>query len=592
MTASSEVERQPDVPPGRRSGDRLPWGTDEGAGGTNGSGAPAAGGHRAPASSGRVRLSTALRDPRAIVPALTTVGLILMFFAYLAQARSQPILSEGASQALQGWDLLHGNFLLHGWSLSDVSFYTTEIPEYAIVEATRGLTANTVANAAAISYFLQVVMAGWLARGDSAGREAWVRSLIAVGIMLAPPIGAATQLLMASPDHIGTHVPLLLIYLVIDKVRPRWWLPIVIFALLAWAQVADELVLVEGALPIAAVAAVRMYRRRGPWRGQVYDLSLVAGAAASALAAQAVLRLIEAAGGFYVRTPIAALADYTLMGKLFWIKFQNLLLVFGGDFFGRTVGGKVFVALIHLVGLALIIWAVARVVKRFYVEEDQIAQMLTVAFVGVFGAYIFGTKADANEIVGLLPIGAVIAGRALGAKIMKTDLVPALAGVFVLMAVFLFANSTSYPRPNPNIAVATWLQQHHFRYGLAGYWNASSVTAETGGSVTVRPIRTLESGVLATNFETSSEWYNPRKNYANFVIWTNDEFCGDLCLKRRGILGAFGKPDRIYTVGAYVVLVYHKNLLPSVPYLGYCGTSWPWLAKGTPTHDLECNAHA
>jgi hypothetical protein len=37
--------------------------------------------------------------------------------------------SDGASNALQAWDLLHGNWLLRGWTLTDVSFYTTELPE-------------------------------------------------------------------------------------------------------------------------------------------------------------------------------------------------------------------------------------------------------------------------------------------------------------------------------------------------------------------------------------------------------------------------------------------------------------------------------
>ncbi len=585
VAASSQVGRRHGLPPDGSSDDRPAWLPRESPNGS-------AGGHRAPAPSRQRWFDGVLAHRQVLIPAAATVGVILLFIAYYSQAKTQITLSEGASQALQGWDLLHGNLLLHGWSLSDVSFYSTEIPEYALVEAVRGLSAATVPFAAALSYTILVVLAGWLARGGTVGREAWTRTLIAVGIMLAPTIGAATQLLMASPDHIGIHVPLFLIYLVIDRMRPRWWLPVVIFALLTWALIADELVLVEGALPIAAVAVVRMYRRRGPWRGQLYDLALLLGAGASAIAAQAALRLINALGGFYVRTPIAAFGTYEQISKTFWLKFENILLVFGSDFFGRTAGGKVLVAIIHLVGLALVIWAVARVVKRFYVEEDQIAQMLTVAFVGVFAAYLFGTKADANEIVGLLPIGAVLAGRVLGGKIVTSDLVPALSAVLVLTSVFLFANWTSYPKTNPNSVVASWLQAHHYKYGLAGYWNASSITAETGGRVVVRPIRTYQDGVLATNFETSSQWYSPQHQHANFVVWTNEDFCGDLCLKRRGILGAFGKPDHTYVVGAYVVLVYHRNLLPSVPYLGFCGTSWPWLAEGTPTRDLQCNSHA
>ncbi|HET9895593.1 MAG TPA: hypothetical protein VFQ44_11760 [Streptosporangiaceae bacterium] len=570
MTTSSEVDHSPDAPSDEPSSDH---GTPE------------------PPSSGS-RFPAALLSTRYLIPAFAAVGLVLLGLAYLAQAKTQGIISEGASQALQGWDMLHGNFLLHGWSMSDVSFYTTEIPEYAVVEALRGLSGNTVAIAAALSYFLQVVMAGFLARGRSAGKEAWVRTFIAVGIMLAPTLGPATALLMASPDHIGTHVPLLLIFLVIDRVRPRWWLPVVIVVLLTWAQVADALVLVEGALPIAAVSLIRMYRRRGPWRGQVYDLSMLVAAGLSAGLSKVVLKVIMDAGGFYVRTPIAAFGTPDQIGTTFWAKIENVLLVYGADFFGQVLSGTVFVAAIHLIGLVLVVWALVHVVRHFFVEEDQIAQMFAVAFVAVFAAYIFGTKTDSNEIVGLLPIGAVLAGRMLGKKVIDSRLVPALGVILLVTVVFLVGNASSAPKPNANHVVASWLQEHHYKYGLAGYWNASSVTAETGGNVMVRPIRTYNDFVLATNFETNATWYDPKQHYANFVIWTSTDFCGDLCLKRKGLLGAFGKPAREYAVGNYLVLVYNKNLLPAVPYLGFCGTSWPWVARGEPTANLHCNSHA
>ncbi len=406
MTTSSEVDLPPDAP-------------------------PPSGSHRAPApdsSGSRFSRITGLREQRYAQPAIVVIGILLLGVAYLLQARTQPEISEGASQALQGWDMLHGNVLLHGWSLSDVSFYTTEVPEYALVELVKGLNAFTVPLAAAISYFLQVVMAGFLAKGRATGKEGWTRALIAVGIMLAPPLGAATSLLMSSPDHTGTHVPLLLIYLILDRVRPRWWLPILIAVLLTWATIADALVLVEATLPIIAVCAVRMYRRRGPWEGQLYDLSMIVGAGLSVGLARVVLKLVADAGGFYVRTPIAAFGTPDQVSALLWTKIENVLLIFGADFFGTIVGGSAIVAFLHLIAVAFVVWALAAVIRRFYVEDDQILQMLTVAFVVVFAAYLLGTKPDSNEIVGLLPIGAVVAGRALGGRVIKLGLVPAAGG--------------------------------------------------------------------------------------------------------------------------------------------------------------------
>jgi uncharacterized membrane protein YwzB len=521
---------------------------------------------------------------------IVAAGIVLLAIAYYLQARSVFTTSEGGSQVLQAWDMWHGNPLLRGWSLSDVSFYTTELPEYALVELVRGLNTWTIPLAAAISYFLQVVLAGFLARGRATGREGWVRALIAVGIMLAPPLAAPTALLMASPDHVGTHVPLLLIYLVLDRVRPRWWLPLVILVMLAWAIVGDPLVIYEGALPIAAVCLMRMYRRRKPLSAQLYDLCLAVSAVLATGVARLILKAIVDHGGFYVRTPIAAFGTPPQVSALLWTKIGNVLLVYGADFFGVVFGHTAFVALVHLVGVMLVFWALAAVIRRFYVEDDQIVQMLAAAFTLVFVAYILGTKPDSNEIVGLLPIGAVLAGRVLGSKVIANRLVSVLAVVFVTCAVFLAADATSPSQINPNEAVGLWLEQHGYHYGIAGYWNASAVTVETGNKVQVRPVRTYQASVVTTNFQTDSTWYDPNKHDANFVIWTPDHRCGDLCLSRWGLNSTFGEPARIVNIGDFQVLIYNRNLLLSVPVVAWCGNAWAWKASGPPTYDLHCAA--
>ncbi|HVB44979.1 MAG TPA: hypothetical protein VNF47_20075 [Streptosporangiaceae bacterium] len=553
------------------------------------------GGGRALRSPAPSRLS-GLTISQVLKASLAAVGILALGVAYLAQARTVPTTSEGGSQALQAWDMLHGNLLLRGWSLSDVSFYTTELPEYMLVEAVHGLDAATVPVAAALSYLLQVLMAGWLARGHAEGREARMRMLVAAGIMLAPSTGPATSLLMSSPDHVGTHVPLLAIYLVLDRVRPRWWLPVLVTALLAWAQIGDTLVVFEGALPLLAVSAVRMLRRRGPLAGQWYDLSLAAGALASVGMAKVAVSLIGQAGGFTVNRLVVAFATPVGIAGEFWTKLQNMLMVFGADIFGAgqfgsTLADNVLAALaaaVHLIGVCLAVWAVTRVVRHCYAESGPVVQMLALTFVLVVGAYLFGSKPDPNEIVGLLPIGAVLAGRVLGNTIIERGHRAAAAVVLTCCAVLLVSSAQQAPRLNLNQRVAAWLQAHHLRYGLAGFWDASSISVETGDRVMVRPVRTYQDEVVTTNRETDSSWYDPKLHYADFVVWTSSAVCANACLTEAGLAGGFGRPAAAYQVGSYLVLVYHRNLLRSVPEVAFCGKSWPWIATGQPSRNLRC----
>src|SRR5262249_46527037 len=116
----------------------------------------------------------------------------VLFVCYWRQSLTQPVSSDGAANALQAWDMLHGNLLLPGWLLSDVSFYTTELPQYMLIEAIRGLGPGVVNLAAAMTYTLLVLLAGLLAKGDADGREGRARFLLAAGIVLAPQLSATS----------------------------------------------------------------------------------------------------------------------------------------------------------------------------------------------------------------------------------------------------------------------------------------------------------------------------------------------------------------------------------------------------------------
>src|SRR5271154_1955718 len=219
--------------------------------------------------------------------------------------------------------MLHGNVLLHGWTMGDVTYYTTEIPEYALVELFRGLRGDVVHIAGAITYTLVVLAAGLLARGRATGRAGLIRLLIAVGIMLAPQFGNATHLLLSQPDHLGTQLPLLLIFLMLDRAPRRWYIPVAVAVVLTWVIIADQVALLDAAVPLALVCGARVLlavlRHRRSLASQWYELSLVAASAVSFVAATLAVRLISHLHGYQVlplaaeRTPIDEILQHVVL---------------------------------------------------------------------------------------------------------------------------------------------------------------------------------------------------------------------------------------------------------------------------------------
>jgi hypothetical protein len=182
----------------------------------------------------------------------------VLMACYLRVAGTVPVTSDGAGNALEAWDMFHHDLLLHGWWVTDVSFYTTELPQYALVEAAAGLRPEVVHICAAMTYTILVLLAAFVARGRVGGARGAVCALIAGGVMLAPEPGGATGVLFSSPDHVGTAVPVLVLLLLLDWARPRWWLAALAFLLLTAAIVGDPLIEVIGVLPLAALCLARV----------------------------------------------------------------------------------------------------------------------------------------------------------------------------------------------------------------------------------------------------------------------------------------------------------------------------------------------
>lgn len=453
--------------------------------------------------------------------------------------------------------MLHGNVLLHGWSLSDVSFYTTELPQYAVVEFVHGLNGEVVPIAAAITYTLVVILAALLAKGSAAGREGAIQALIAGGIMLAPTLGMDSRALLSNPDHTGTQVPLLLTWLILDRAGRRRWVPVAVALLLAWAQVADSLVLYEGTVPLAMVCAVRAYRGRGQLREHWHELSLAAGAIASAGAAMLAVRLIRQAGGFIVAAPGTTFSDIDSLSSHLWVTVRSVLVLFGADFSGQKLGIHAAVPLVHLVGVILAGWAFARAVRRFS-SQDLVVQVLAVSAAALLFAYTtVGTPtvaASAHEIAGMLPIGAVLAGRMLTGQLVRDGMIPALAVVLACYTVILAHNVAQPPVAGNGQRIASWLEARHLTYGLADYWTANAVTLDSGNRVQVRPVNRQEA---------EASWYSPALHDARFFliptacaypVQARDQW-------RASLRAAYGAPAATYSDAGFLILVWHENLL-------------------------------
>jgi hypothetical protein len=193
--------------------------------------------------------------------------------------------------------------------------------------------------------------------------------------------------------------------------------------------------------------------------------------------------------------------------------------------------------------------------------------LVCVTIILYYTVYVFSSVPPGRlyEIAGILPCGAVLAARACvpgrfaSAARGKTALVAAALVALLPLAVA----ASRPPAKQPAVSIAAWLEAHGLRYGIAGYWDASAVTLQSGDRVQVRAVR-FSVRFVAGAWEAKPSWYNASQHDATFVIADPPHAYGADNIAASTFARYFGRPVARYWVGYRTILIYRINLLKHV----------------------------
>ena len=455
------------------------------------------------------------------------VGFSLVLGAlYLRISRSSSVDSDGANTSLQAWDLLHGHLLLHGWDIGDANFYFLEQPVNALTEAIFGL-GNFAAHAgSALTYLIVTVLAAAVAVTGSRGSARAVRCGVVVVVLAAPVLTLASMRVgLEEPDHMGTSAFILGSFLLIDRVPERRFTAPLLCVLLCAGEFSDLTVAYVAAPAVVLVCGARAlaaHRLRSP------DTALVTAAVASVPLEVLVRTVITHLGGFWVVAPRAHIASPRLWPHHAMITWHNLRLLFGAidsqyamharlDTMHGRLGEALGIAclLAALFGLARVVWTWRRASRA-----EQLVSVAIVCNVGIFAVSVLAILNNDHELALVLPCGAVLAARALvPARITREPVALAAVAVTTLVAALPLASAAAQPLDVPATTQLTaWLEAHHLQYGLAGYWDASAATVQSGDKVMLHSINIRKGGLTVPDYEVSTLWYDPARHDARFVV--------------------------------------------------------------------------
>lgn len=522
-------------------------------------------------STSRPSISHAEHDARSrpvvnnsLVISAVAAALIAVFIYCFLMAGHVPTDSDGAANILQASAMLHGNFLLRGWQLSDVSFYLTELPEYMLVVAIRGLRPDVVQICAALTYTLCLLLVVLVARGDATGREGFIRAAISAGIALAP-LAVDQRTLLTNPDHTGSAVPILLLLLLIRNPSLRFLKLAITVAVLSIALISDQLTFVIGIAPLLAVCLLRCkflilnqeYRR---------ERLLMGAACASAVIGLGAPRIIKAVGGWTISGIPATFVGFGSLWEHFLGAAQGLIILFGVQF-PSSPGLQTAFAIIRLTGLVLVVAAVSLGIRSIRPGGDLVTAVLTAAIIIDFLAYVMfipDPMANFREIDTIVPLGAALAGRMLAGPLVRMRLqwsIPVIMGCYAITLAWGLAQPA---RPIANFSLGNWLSAHRLTDGIAGYWAANPISVDTGGSVQLAAVQLTGGHASPYLWETNVSAFNPATHYADFLLINPPSGTDPHPITELEAVNAFGSPAHVYRYQDYMIIVWHKNLLKEI----------------------------
>ena len=488
-------------------------------------------------------------------------GVTLFAFA-LRISLSSRVNSDGANNALQAWDMLHGHILLHGWLIGDAAFYFLELPLNAITESLFGLGSLAFHVASALTYLIVVVCAVALAVTDSRGPARAARSAVVVAVLAAPLLTASgVPLLLEEPDHIGTSAFLLASFLLIDRAPGRRFTAPLLCVILCAGQLSD---LTVRYVAVPAVLAVCGYRALAARRLRSADAALVAAAAVSVPLQSLIRTAMLHMGAFATAAPRARLSPMRLWPHNAALTWLDLRTLFGAVATPDTKLGIIGAAF----GLACLLAAafgLGRVVWTWR-AASRAEQLLCAAIIFNIGLYLVSVMPllrflGSHEVAAVLPCGAVLAARAcIPARITAVPRASLAVTATALAALLpLAAAATRPPLRPPTVPLVAWLEAHGLTYGIAGYFDASIVTMQSGNRVRIRSVNMGTNKVQAATYETNALWYDASRYDARFVVADGSGSHTVAAFERD-----FGRPAATYQVDSWFVLIYRTNLLRQV----------------------------
>lgn len=507
---------------------------------------------------------------------------------YLGVSYNVPYTSDNASMLLEAKSIVDGDTFLKGWTLSTVSYYTTEMPFYIIGIWLFGFSEKVIYLVTAINYALltltiiyitstwQPVLPGprgfsltASSSGSGSNRNDGVISIRTIAISLCLSLFIAALIPtweLHSPVHIVGFTYCLWSIFFLKKIdQPTHLVRLVGWGfLLLLAFFGDNFTIYAWGLPVIIILSVKAFTEKNKSNSIKYLVTIFL----SILLSKGILYLISANGGLSIPGVVDEFkfVDYPMIGNNLYLFFIGLFDLFSVNFFGQPIFSiNTILSSFHVLGLALFCFVVLWSVKHFR-KLSTIQQILTVGIVLNLAEYLLGNvsinRATVRYLMPSLIYSILLMTSLIGEGTLLRYPSKYLLPVCILIGLSLIPALSFYEPELPVSNLSEFLISQHLQNGYGPYWVASITTVHSGGAVSIRPvICTGGKSMKPYDWLSEEDWYQQR---STFLVVDRSEKEKSYNITEKTAVSAFGTPRQIYRIDGYEILVWDKDISPKL----------------------------
>lgn len=480
---------------------------------------------------------------------LPIVSLCIIALGFIYYKMSQGVLlnSDGATGILQAKSIADGNVLLHGWTLSTGTYYTTDLVYYVLGILLFGVSAKSLFVVTSLIYACMVAVAIFISgkhkQGFSIAKAAVTFAIIGI------PTYFVSTLVFSGPMHTSGIVYILVSLCFIEFATKKVIRYGAYSLCLILALFGDPFVIWYFILPVLAVNTIRIIVKRD--REDFYLLGCTILSVASA-------KILLILTGFVVPSVGApTLLEFSKIGSNVSLTIQGYLQLFGAFFFGGSpTSPRTLIVMLHLLGLAAFIFVITRTIKRIKSNEtgrlEQI--LLSIIFINTAEYLLSNMPIDLNTTRYLLPsfiAGAVLVGKyGLTDSLLKYNKIITASSLVYAITFFQIVHIDKRMHDQ----LKNELIAKNLSHGYGMYWDSSAVTVLSGEKVRIRPILNNNSRLESMEWLTEKGWY---KAPSNFIVIDKSNYGG---LNENDIQAYIGTADSKFNVGNYTVMVWDRDI--------------------------------